>query len=88
MSIARVSTIIFKSQEAAGAAAQFSTSDFPSAQQFITIQSDGNKLIGIALYENQEAMDNADAARDKLMANPDIISMESAVGTVRINHTN
>jgi hypothetical protein len=45
-------------------------------------------LIGIALYENQEAMDNADAARDKLMANPDIISMESAVGTVRINHTN
>ena len=33
-------------------------------------------------------MDKADAARDKRMANPDIISMESVVGTVRLNHTN
>jgi len=45
-------------------------------------------LIGIALYESQDAMDKTDTARDKLMANPEIISMESIVGTVRINHTN
>jgi hypothetical protein len=33
-------------------------------------------------------MDKADAARDKRMANPDIVSMESIIGTVTLNHIN
>jgi hypothetical protein len=33
-------------------------------------------------------MDDADAARDKRMANPDIVSMTSVVGTVGLNHIN
>jgi len=62
--------------------------EFPSAQQLIGVQSDGNKLIAVSLYESQEAMEKAYAARDKRMANPDIVSMESVVGTVRLNHIN
>jgi len=33
-------------------------------------------------------MDKADAERDKRMANPDIVSMESVIGTVTLNHIN
>ena len=50
MSIARITTMIFKSQAAADAAAKFyeaiEANDFHSAEQLIGIQSNGNKLIG------------------------------------------
>lgn len=92
ISIVRITTVTLISQEVADASALSyvanAVSDFPSAEQLIGIQSDGNKLIAVSLYESQEAMDKADAARDKRMANPDIISMESVVGTVRLNHIN
>jgi|TARA_B110000259_G_scaffold105891_1_gene121494 hypothetical protein len=52
------------------------------------ILADGNKTIAVSIYESQEAMDKADAARDKRMANPDIVSMESIIGTVTLNHIN
>jgi len=92
MSIVRITTVTLISQEIADAAsssyAANAVSDFPSAEQLIGIKSDGNKLIAVSIYESQAAMDKADAERDKRMANPDIISMESVIGTVTLNHIN
>jgi len=71
----------------AGYAAK-AANEFPSAEQLIGVRADGNKAIAVSIYESQEAMDKADAARDKRMANPDIVSMESIIGRVTLNHTN
>ena len=92
MSIVRITTVVLNSQQAADAAAKSyasnAVSNFPSAEQLIGIQSDGNKLIAVSIYESQEAMEKADAERDKRMANPDIVSMEAVVDNVRLNHIN
>ena len=92
MSIVRITTVTLISQEAADAAASSyaanAANDFPSAEQLIGIKSDGNKLIAVSIYESQAAMDKADAERNKRMANPDIVSMESVIGTVTLNHIN
>jgi len=92
MSIARITTAVFNSQQAAGlvakGVAENAGSLFPSAEQLIGIQSDGNTLISVAIYESQQDMDKADAQKDKVMSNPDIVSIETVVGSVEINHTN
>jgi hypothetical protein len=61
---------------------------FPSAEQLMGIKNDGNTLISIATYENQQAMDKADSAKDEVMSNPDIVSVETVVGNVKFNHFN
>jgi|TARA_B110000908_G_scaffold56664_1_gene68963 hypothetical protein len=92
MSIIRITTVVFGSQQVADTMAQSyqsnAVSEFPTAEQLISIQSEGNKLIAVSIYASQQAMDDADAARDKRMANPDIVSMTSVVGTVGLNHIN
>ena len=92
MSIARITTMVFKSQAAADAAAKsyeaIEVNDYHSAEQLIGIQSNGNKLIGVTLFDSQEAMDRSDAVRDERMDNPDIVSIEGVVGKVRLNHLN
>jgi hypothetical protein len=92
MSIVRITTVVFKSQQVADTMAQSYQSnavkDFPTAEQLISIQSEGNTLIAVSIYGSQQAMEDADAARDKRMANPDIISMTAVVGTVGLNHIN
>ena len=92
MSIARITTMVFKSQAAADAAAKsyeaIEVDDYHSAEQLIGIQSNGNKLIGVTLFDSQEAMDRSDAVRDERMANTDIVSIEGVVGKVRLNHLN
>ena len=54
--------------------------EFPEAEQLIGLQSDGNTLLAVSLYESQEAMERAGAARDKRMSNPEITSIETIVG--------
>ena len=92
MSIVLITTVTFCSEAVADASvlsyAAKAPNEFPSAEQLIGIRADGNKLITVSIYESQEAMDKADAARDKRMANPDIVSMESIIGTVTLNHIN
>ena len=92
MSIARITTMVFKSQAAADAAAKsyeaIEVDDYHSAEQLIGIQSNGNKLIGVTLFDSQEAMERSDAVRDERMDNPDIVSIEGVVGKVRLNHLN
>ncbi|MDP6967774.1 MAG: hypothetical protein QGG88_01520 [Gammaproteobacteria bacterium] len=92
MSVARITIVTFKTEAAADqAAASYianAPGEFPEAEQLIGLQSDGNRLAAVSLYDSQEAMDRADAARDKRMSNPEIISMETIVGDVRLNHAN
>ena len=92
MSIVRITTVVFNSQQAADIVVQGIAKDvgnmFPSAEQLIGIQSDGNTLVSVGIYANQQDMEKADAEKDKVMSNPDIVSIETVVGNVGINHTN
>jgi hypothetical protein len=92
MSIARITTAVFSSQQVADkvvqAVAKNAGNMFPSAEQLIGIQSDGNTLISVGIYASQQDMEKADAEKDKVMSNPDIVSIETVVGNVGINHTN
>jgi hypothetical protein len=92
MSIARITTAVFSSKQAADNVAQAVAKNagnlFPSAEQLLGIQSDGNTLVSVGIYANQQEMEKADAAKDKVMSNPDIVSIETVIGNVKINHTN
>jgi hypothetical protein len=92
MSIVRITTAVFSSQQAADAVAQGVAKNvgsmFPSAEQLIGIQSDGNALISVGIYGSQQDMEKADAEKDKVMSNPDIVSIETVVGNVAFNHFN
>ena len=93
MSVARITTITFNSKEAADIAkksyVENSPNDFPEAEQLLGIQADGNILIAVSLYADNEAMERATAARKKALdSNQEVVSVDTKVGTVEINHTN
>ena len=93
MSVARITTITFNSKEAADIAKESyvenSPNDFPEAEQLLGIQADENILIAVSLYADNEAMERATAARKKALdSNQEVVSVDTKVGTVEINHTN
>jgi|TARA_B110000285_G_C14911632_1_gene508226 hypothetical protein len=92
MSIVRITTVVFNSEQSADAVAQGIAANagnmFPSAEQLMGIKSDGNTLISMATYANQQDMDKADSAKDEVMSNPDIVSIETVVGNMEFNHFN
>ena len=92
MSVARITTVTFKSQEAADIAADSyvnnSPIDFPEAEQLLGIKGD-NTLIAVTLYADNEGMERATASRKKVLdSNQEVVSVETQVGTVEINHIN
>ena len=92
MSVARITTVTFNTQEAADVASasyvENSPSDFPEAQQLLGVKAEGNKLVAVTLYADQEAMERASASRKKVLdANKDVLSVDTMVGTVEINRT-
>ena len=92
MSVARITTVTFNTQEAADVASasyvENSPSDFPGAQQLLGVKAEGNKLVAVTLYADQEAMERASASRKKVLdANKDVLSVDTIVGSVEINHT-
>ena len=92
MSVARITTVTFNSQEAADVASasyvENSPSYFPEAQQLLGVKAEGNKLVAVTLYADQEAMERASASRKKVLdANKDVLSVDTMVGAVEINHT-
>ena len=93
MSVARITTITFNSKEAADIAkksyVENAPNDFPEAEQLLGIQADENILIAVSLYADNEAMERATAARKKALdSNQEVVSVDTKVGTVEINHTN
>ena len=93
MSVARITTVTFKSQEAADVAAasyvKNAPNDFPEAEQLLGIQVDGNTLIAVSLYTDNDAMERATASRKKVLdSNQEVVSVVTQVGTVGINQSN
>ena len=93
MSVARITTVTFNSEEAANDASESyvtnAPGEFPEAQQLIGIKVDGNILIAVSLYEDNAAMERADAARKKRMDSrrDNYVSVDTKVGTVELNHS-
>ena len=94
MSVARITTLTLKSKEGADKQVQAynstASTTFPEAEQLLQIRADDTTIIAISLYENNEAMERASAARSKsLDSNKDnIVSVDMKVGTVELNHSN
>ena len=93
MLVARITTVTFNSEEAANDASESyvtnAPGEFPEAQQLIGIKVDGNILIAVSLYEDNAAMERADAARKKRMDSrkDNYVSVDTKVGTVELNHS-
>ena len=94
MSVARVTTINFKTKEAADSTVQsYSTNaptEFPEAEQLLQIRVDDTTVMAVSLYENNEAMERASAARTRRMDSKKdhFASVDTKVGTVELNHSN
>ena len=94
MSVARITTLTLKSKEGADKQVQAynstASSTFPEAEQLLQIRTGDTTIIAISLYENNEAMERATAARTQsLDSNKDnFASVDMKVGTVELNHSN
>ena len=94
MSVARITTLNLKSKEAADEMVQSYTATapgkFPEAEQLLQIRVDDTTVMVVSLYENNETMERASAARSRRMdSNKDqFASVDTKVGTVELNHSN
>ncbi len=93
MSVCRITTLTMKSKEAADAQVDSYTSTasskFPEAEQLLQIRADDTTVIAISLYEDQAAMERASATRSQSIdsAQDNIVSVDTKVGTVELNHS-
>ena len=94
MSVARITTLKFKSKEGADQIEETYKSNAPSefseAEQLLEVRVDDTTLMFVSLYADNDAMERASAARSKRMdINKDIIeSMDGKTGNVILNHNN
>ena len=94
MSVARVTTINFNTKEAADNTVQsYSTNaptEFHEAEQLLQIRVDDTTVMAVSLYENNEVMERASAARTRRMDSKKdhFASVDTKVGTVELNHSN
>ena len=93
MSVVRVTTITFDSNETADIAKESyvknAPNDFPEAEQLLGIHAEENIFIAVSLYADNEAMERATATREKALDSiQGIVSVDTKVGTVEINHNN
>jgi len=94
MSVARITTLSFKSKEGAdeieGTYKANAPSEFSEAEQLLEVRVDDTTLMFVSLYADNDAMERASAARTKRMdLNKDLIdSMDGKTGEVILNHSN
>ena len=94
MSVARITTLNFKSKEGADQVEETyknsAPSEFAEAKQLLEVRVDDRTLIFVSLYSDNDAMERASVARSKRMdINKDIIeSMDGKTGKVILNHSN
>ena len=94
MSVARITTINFKSKEEADKSindySEKAPSEFPEAEQLLQIRASDTTVMAISLYADNDAMDRASAARSKRMSKNektfDVI--DTKTGEVKLNHKN
>ena len=92
MSVARITTINFKSKEAANKSIEDYSSnapnEFPEAEQLMQVHVNDTTVMAISLYTNEEAMERATAARSKRMGTnqDEFESVDTKTGLVTLNH--
>ncbi|MBD1147966.1 hypothetical protein IDH28_03940 [Pelagibacterales bacterium SAG-MED31] len=94
MSVARITTLNFKSKEGADEIEHTyktnAPSEFSEAEQLLEVRVDDTTLMFVSLYVDNDAMERASAARSKRMdLNKDLIeSVVGKTGDVILNHNN
>ena len=94
MSVARITTLNFKTKEGADQVEETyknsAPAEFAEAEQLLEVRVDDTTLMFVSLYTDDDAMERASAARSKRMdINKEIIeSMDGKTGNVILNHNN
>ena len=94
MSVARITTLNFKSKEGADEIENTyqtnAPSEFSEAEQLLEVRVDDTTLMFVSLYPDNDSMERASAARTKRMdLNKDLIdSVDGKTGDVILNHKN
>ena len=94
MSVARITTLNFKSKEGADEIEETyknsAPTEFSEAEQLLEVRVDETTLMFVSLYADNDAMERASASRTKNMdLNKDLIdSMDGKTGDVILNHSN
>ena len=94
MTVARITTINFKSKEDADESIKDysakAPSEFPEAQQLLQIRASDTTVMAISLYTDNEAMERASAARSKRMSTnkKTFDFVDTKTGEVTLNHKN
>jgi len=92
MSVARITTINFKSKEAANKSIEDYSSnapnEFPEAEQLMQVHVNDTTVMAISLYLDEEAMERAAVARSKRMRTNqnEFDSVDTKTGLVTLNH--
>ena len=94
MTVARITTLNFKSKEGADQIEETyktnAPSEFSEAEQLLEVRVDDTTLMFVSLYADNDAMERASTARTKRMdLNKELIdSVEGKTGEVILNHKN
>ena len=94
MSVARITTLSFKSKDGADQIEETyktnAPTEFAEAEQLLEVRVDDTTLMFVSLYADNDAMERASAARTKRMdLNKDLIdSVDGKTGEVILNHKN
>ena len=94
MSVARITTLNFKSKDGADQVEETyknnAPTEFAEAEQLIEVRVNDTTLMFVSLYADNDSMERASAARSKRMdLNKDLIeSMDGKTGNIILNHTN
>ena len=92
MSVARITTLNFKSKDGADQIEETyknnAPTEFSEAEQLLEVRVDDTTLMFVSLYADNDAMERASAARSKRMdLNKDLIeSIDGKTGNVILNH--
>ena len=92
MSVARITTLNFKSKDGADQIEETyknnAPTEFAEAEQLLEVRVDDKTLMFVSLYADNDAMERASAARSKRMdLNKDLIeSIDGKTGNVILNH--
>ena len=92
MSVARITTLNFKSKDGGDQIEETyktnAPTEFSEAEQLLEVRVDDTTLMFVSLYADNDAMERASAARTKRMdLNKDLIeSMDGKTGEVILNH--
>ena len=92
MSVARITTLKFKSKDGADQIEETyknnAPTEFAEAEQLLEVRVDDKTLMFVSLYADNDAMERASAARSKRMdLNKELIeSVDGKTGNVILNH--